>query len=122
MTRLPTQAEISRAVTVAGVVVVGLFIVLGVAAFMAWLTEADAQLPPPEQYEGPVRVNVLFESPRNVRGLCAMISGGRLRDVDACAGPGYIIATHPCWARYRREVFGGLMCHEIRHVNGFDGE
>lgn len=106
------------------VIGIGCAFIVGLALWaLGWLVfSAFAQLPPPMAYRSAVRVSVLFESPRNVRGFCAMLTQGGLRDVDACAGPGFMILTDPCAGRYRRDEYAALVCHEIGHVNGFEGE
>lgn len=99
--------------------------VITITSLMMWgliVAVAFAQLPPPVAYRNAVRASVLFESPRNVRGFCAMLTQGALEDVSACSAPGYMILPNPCDGRYRRDEYAALVCHEMGHVNGFEGE
>ena len=84
-----------------------------IAALLALTSSATAQ-----NYTANVRVLVQFETPRSVQALCSTINSGRMGRVDACATSNLIIISNPCL--YRRDSYADLLCHELRHVNGWD--
>lgn len=84
-------------------------------ALIFWVAGAFGQAPP-ARYRGDATVTVQFRSPEAARSLCAIITGGRLSNNDACAADNFVIAPDPC-------AYGGryaeIMCHEVGHVLGW---
>lgn len=81
----------------------------------AMIASAFAQMPP-HQYRGPARLTVQFTSPENVQSLCALITSGRLRNVEACANDTVMILPDPCTYPGR---YAEVVCHEIGHARGW---
>ncbi len=81
----------------------------------ALIAQAFAQMPP-RMFRGPVQITVQFASSENVENLCGMITGGRLRNVEACANENVMILPDPCTYPGR---YAEVVCHEIGHSHGW---
>jgi len=90
-------------------------LLLGAAIWLALYAVAFAQRAP-IAYRGPVQITVQFASTENVENLCGMITGGRLRNVEACANEQVMILPDPCTYPGR---YAEVVCHELGHVNGW---
>ena len=90
-------------------------LLLGCALWAALFTVALAQRAP-IAYRGPVQITVQFASSENVENLCGMITGGRLRNVEACANENVMILPDPCDYPGR---YAEIVCHEAAHARGW---
>ena len=88
---------------------------LGCAFWAIVASVALAQMPP-RMFRGPVQITVQFTSSENVENLCGMITGGRLRNVEACANENVMILPDPCTYPGR---YAEVVCHEIGHSHGW---
>jgi hypothetical protein len=99
------------------------WLIMAAISLAAWglvffAVAAFAQMPP-RSYRGDVRLTVQFTTARNVESLCGMITGGRLRNVEACANEQVMILPDPCTYPGR---YAEVVCHEIGHARGWEHE
>ena len=88
---------------------------LGCAFWAIVASVAFAQMPP-RMFRGPVQITVQFTDAQNVESLCGMITGGRLRNVEACANENVMILPDPCDYPGR---YAEIVCHEAAHARGW---